>query len=83
MPESFEISASSGRYQVTVGSGLLIDALRVHADSVILIDDYLANVLPAGAGKVINVTALEGSKSLEQAAPIIAKIISGSRKEQS
>lgn len=74
MPESFEICASSGRYRVTVGSGSLNDALKANMDSVILIDDYLTNVLPAGKGKVINVTALEGSKSLEQAAPIIAKL---------
>lgn len=74
MPESFEISASSGSYRVTVGSGLLTDALRAHVGAVILIDDYLTSVLPAGEGKVIYVNAVEGSKSLEQAAPIVAKL---------
>ncbi|MBI3441816.1 MAG: 3-dehydroquinate synthase [Proteobacteria bacterium] len=74
MPESFEISASSGRYQVTVDSGLLADALRSHAGAVILIDDRLADALPAGEKKVIRVTAVESSKSLEQAAPIVAKL---------
>ena len=58
MPESFEISASSGNYQMTVGSGLLTDALRAHAGAVILIDDYLTSVLPAGEGKVIFLTAV-------------------------
>lgn len=74
MPESFEINAASGSYQVTVGSGLLIDALRVREDAVVLIDDHLAGALPASTGKVINVTAVEASKSLEQTAPIIAKL---------
>ena len=74
MPESFEISASSGRYQVTVGSGLFADALRSHVGAVILIDDRLTGALPAGEKKVIYVTAVESSKSLEQAAPIVAKL---------
>lgn len=74
MPESFEIRASSGRYRVTVGSGLLADALRSHAGAVILIDDRLTETLPAGERKVIYITAVEGSKSLEQAAPIVAKL---------
>jgi 3-dehydroquinate synthase len=74
MPESFEISASSGSYRVTVGSGLLAEALHAHVGAVILIDDYLTGALPANEGKVIYVTAVEGSKSLEQAAPIIVKL---------
>ena len=74
MPESFEISASSGRYRVTVGSGFLLDALRSNADAIILIDDRLAGTLPPGERKVISVTAVEGNKSLEQAAPIVAKL---------
>lgn len=74
MPESFEISASSGRYRVTVGSGLLTGALQAHAGAVVLIDDYLKDALPAGEQKIIYVTAVEGSKSLEQAAPIVAKL---------
>lgn len=72
MPESFEIRASSGNYRVTVGSGLLTDAL--HVGGVVLIDDYLTGVLPSGKDKVIYVTAVEGSKSLEQIAPIVAKL---------
>jgi len=48
--------------------------LRARAGAVILIDDYLTSVLPEGEGKVIYVTAVEGSKSLEQAAPIVAKL---------
>lgn len=74
MPESFEISASSGRYRVTVGSGLLAGALQADAGAVVLIDDYLTDALPAGERKSIYVTAVEGSKSLEQAAPIVAKL---------
>jgi 3-dehydroquinate synthase len=74
MPESFEISASSGRYRVTVGSGLILDALRQNADAIILIDDRLIGALPSSERKVIHVTATEGNKSLEQAAPIVAKL---------
>jgi 3-dehydroquinate synthase len=74
MPESFEISASSGSYRVTVGSGLLANTLKGHADAVVLIDDYLTKVIPAGEGKVIFVTAVEANKSLEQAAPIVLKL---------
>lgn len=74
MPESFEISASSGRYRVTVGSGLTLNALQSNADAIILIDDRLSASLPSGERKVIHVTAVEGNKSLEQAAPIVAKL---------
>lgn len=74
MPESFEISASSGRYRVTVGSGLLADTLREHAGAVILIDERLTGALPAGEERVIKVAAAEGNKSLEQAAPIVANL---------
>jgi len=74
MPESFEISASSGRYRVLVGSGLILNALQSNADAIILIDDRLIASLPSGERKVIQVTAAEGNKSLEQAAPIVAKL---------
>ncbi|MHB8741995.1 MAG: 3-dehydroquinate synthase [Sulfuricaulis sp.] len=74
MPESFEINASSGPYRVTVGSGLLADALRAQAGAVILIDDRLSAALPLEEKKAIRVTAAEGSKSLEQTAPIVAKL---------
>lgn len=74
MPESFEIKASSGNYRVTVGKGLLSGALNQHKGAVILIDDFLTAALPAAEKKVIYVTAVEGSKSLEQAAPIVLKL---------
>lgn len=74
MPESFEISASSGGYRVTVGSGLMLGALQSNADAMILIDDHLSTSLPPGERKVIHLTAVEGNKSLEQAAPIVAKL---------
>ena len=74
MPESFEISAHSGRYRVTVGYGLIIDALRSNTGAVILIDDRLAGTLPSDEKKVIHVTAVESSKSLEQTAPIVTKL---------
>jgi len=74
MPESFEISSSSGRYRVTVGSGLILDALQSNTDTIILIDDRLIGALPLSGKKAIHVTAVEGNKSLEQAAPIVAKL---------
>ena len=74
MPEFFEISASSGRYRVMVGSGLILDALRQNADAIILIDDRLVGAMPSSERKAIHVTATEGNKSLEQAAPIVAKL---------
>jgi 3-dehydroquinate synthase len=74
MPKSFEIKASSGNYRVTVGKGMLSSSLNQHTDVVILIDDFLTSALPPGDKKVIYVTAVEGSKSLEQAAPIVIKL---------
>lgn len=74
MPESFEISASSGCYLVTVGRGLTLSALQSNTDAIILIDDRLSVAMPSGERKVIRVTAVEGNKSLEQAAPIVAKL---------
>ncbi len=74
MPESFDISTSSGCYRVSTGRGLLTEALRAREDVVILTDAYFSGILPTGIGKVIAVPALEGSKSLEQIAPIIAKL---------
>ena len=74
MPESFEIKSSSGNYQVTIGKGLLSASLSQHAGAVVLIDDFLTKALPSEQKKVIYVTAVEGSKSLEQAAPIVIKL---------
>lgn len=74
MPESFEISASSGCYRVTVGSGLMLDALWLNPDAIILIDDRLSASFSSDERKVISVTAVESNKSLEQAAPIVAKL---------
>jgi len=74
MQKSFEITSSSGNYQVTIGKGLLAASLNKHASAVILIDDFLTGVLPADEKKIIYVTAVEGSKSLEEAAPIVIKL---------
>jgi len=74
MPESFEISASSGCYRVTISSGLVVDTLRSNANATILIDDRLTSTLPSNDRKIIQVTAVEDNKSLEQAAPIMAKL---------
>lgn len=74
MPASFDIASASGSYRVTVGTGLLADALRTHAEAIILIDERLAHVLPADAARVIRVAATEDNKSLEQSAPIITRL---------
>lgn len=74
LPESFEIAASSGHYQVVVGVGLLAGALDTQIDTIILVDERLSHLLPAEATNVIRVAATEKNKSLEQAAPIITKL---------
>lgn len=74
MPVSFEIRSSTGNYKVVVGSGMLAGMLSAHADAIILIDDRLAHLLPAGTNKVIRITATEDNKSLEQSTPVITQL---------
>ncbi len=71
LPESFEITTSSGHYPIGIGNGLLAKVLDAHTDAIIFIDERLNHVLPDGTANVIRVAATEENKSLEQAAPIM------------
>ena len=57
MPVSFDIASASGSYRVTVGANLLAGVLLTHADAIIVIDERLADVLPADAARVIRIAA--------------------------
>lgn len=46
MQDSFEVSASTGTYAVTVGDQLLADVVREHPNAVYIVDTILEDRLP-------------------------------------
>jgi 3-dehydroquinate synthase len=74
MQESFEISASSGSYPVTVGTDLLPQVVADKPDAIFIIDRILESRLPASITKRIVVEALEANKSLEFAPHMIKEL---------
>ncbi len=74
MQNSFEVAASSGRYKVTVDSGLLKNVISVYPNAIYLIDERLLSSLPVTISRKIIVEATEGNKSLERMPEIILKL---------
>src|SRR5882724_7921876 len=74
MLESFEISASSGSYPVTVGTNLLSQLLIENPDAIYIVDKILEPRLPPIITKRIVVEAIEANKSLEFAPHVIKEL---------
>ncbi|MHB1700954.1 MAG: 3-dehydroquinate synthase [Acidobacteriaceae bacterium] len=65
MPNSFEVESSSGKYGVTVGTGLFQSAAWAHPDAIYLVDEFLAPSLGVAEDRLISLVATEQQKSLE------------------
>ena len=74
MQESFDIAASSGRYKVVIGQGLLKHVIESNPCAIFLIDDYLSNLVSIPLAQTIFVNASEANKALERMADIIIKL---------
>ena len=74
MQESFDIAASSGRYKVVIGQGLLKHVIESNPNAIFLIDDYLLNFISLPLEQTIFVNASEANKALERMADIIIKL---------
>lgn len=74
MPKSFDVSASTGRYSVEIGSGLLHRTLEKYPDALILCDRNLVQYLPATSSEPILIEAIESNKSLEAAPAVIVAL---------
>ena len=74
MPESFEISASTGSYPVTVGTNLLSQLLIENPDATYIVDSNLEPRLPPSITKRIVIEAIEANKSLEFAPHMIKEL---------
>lgn len=74
MQKSFDISSSTGRYSVEVGTGLLSRTLAAYPDALIICDRNLSNYIPATVSEPIYVEAIEANKSLEAAPAIIVAL---------
>src|SRR5450830_2197269 len=74
MQESFDISSSTGNYNVVLGINLLDQVIAQHNSAIFMIDERLENVLPATVTKRILIKANETSKSLECMPEVILKM---------
>ncbi len=74
MQKSFEVSASTGSYNVIVGRHLLQQVMNEHPDAFFIIDELLKSRLPAAISKKIVVEAVEANKSLETIPGIIQQL---------
>ncbi len=74
MQESFEISASSGSYPVTVGADLLSQVLIDNSNAIFIVDKILESRLPPSVAKRIVIEAIEANKSLEFSPHVIKEL---------
>lgn len=74
MQESFDISSSTGNYNVVLGTDLLSQVLTQYPDAIYMIDERLEAVLPDLITKRILIKADEMSKSLERMPEVILKM---------
>jgi 3-dehydroquinate synthase len=73
MLEFFEVSTSGGKYQVSVGEGLL-GAIEQNQRAIFLVDEYLASRLTCDPKLIIAIPALESSKNLDYMSGVIEKM---------
>ena len=74
MQESFEISASSGSYPVSVGTDLFSRLLIENPDAIYIVDKILEPRLPTSVTRRIVIEAIEANKSLEYAPQVIKEL---------
>lgn len=74
MPTSFDVSAASGGYTVTIGSGLLDGLLNRHSTALVMVDRRLLGSMPSGWESVIPIEATETNKSLEHLSAVITRM---------
>jgi len=74
MQESFDISSSSGKYNVVAGLDLLEQVVSEHPDAIYMVDERLAGTLPKSVTRKILIEANEGNKSLEKMPEVLLKM---------
>ena len=73
MLESFEVSTSGGKYEVSVGEKLLA-RMRPDQHTIFLVDEYLIPRLTFDPKLIISIPALESSKNLDYMSGVIEKM---------
>lgn len=74
MQESFDIVSSSGAYNVTAGNGLLEQVIIEHPNAIFMVDQRLADFIPASITRRIMIEATEANKSLERMPEVILQL---------
>lgn len=74
MPSSFNVKASTGEYSVEIGCDLPWADSIDSANSIIISDGFFSKFLAARGLKVIEITARETSKDLENMADVIVRL---------
>jgi 3-dehydroquinate synthase len=74
MQESFDISSSSGAYNVIAGVSLLEQVISEHPQAIYMVDERLSNCLPKSVTRRILIEATEGNKSLERMPEVLLKM---------
>ncbi|MDD4915221.1 MAG: 3-dehydroquinate synthase [Methylococcales bacterium] len=65
MQESFNVSSSTGNYNVIIGIKLLEQVIEKNTSAIFMVDERLKDVLPDSVTRLILIKADETSKSLE------------------
>lgn len=71
MPDYFKVVASTGEYSVHIGQGMLSSKLGDPAKQIIICDQFFAPAYQAMGLNVINIEAVETSKSLDRMSEVI------------
>lgn len=74
MSTCFEITSSTGRYSVSVRSGLFEDTLREYRSDVALADERFAQTLTSAGLRAICLPASESTKSLDEMPTVITAL---------
>lgn len=74
MQESFDISSSTGNYNVVAGANLLERVIAQNSAAIFMVDERLESILPEFVTKRILIKANENTKSLECMPEIILKM---------
>ena len=73
MRESFEVTTSSGKYEVRVGEGLL-GTIESQQSAIFLVDEFLVSQVTCDPNLMIAIPALESSKNLDHMSGVIQKM---------
>ena len=74
MSDRYEITSSSGNYQIEVGENLIEKVAKLYKDAIYIIDSKLVDRLPPNLSRRIIIEAIEEEKALEKSADYIAQL---------